>query len=147
MKVELRLAPGREEPALVVEVPALTPEAEALADRLRLTLGGSLMGYAGETAVPLELPDVLRFYGADKAVFAQTAAGEFRLKERLYELEELLDGRVFVRISNSEIVNLKQVTALDLALSGTIKMTLAGGAAVCWVSRRNVKNIKKALGL
>lgn len=147
MKVELRVAPERAEPALVLEVPALTEEAEALADRLRLTLGGALMGYAGEIAVPLELPGVLRFYGADKAVFAQTAAGEFRLRQRLYELEELLDGHVFVRISNSEIVNLKQVTALDLALSGTIKMTLAGGAAVCWVSRRNVKNVKKALGL
>lgn len=53
----------------------------------------------------------------------------------------------FVRISHSEIVNLKQVTALDLSLAGTIKMTLAGGAAVCWVSRRYVPRIRQALGL
>ena len=51
-----------------------------------------------------------------------------------------------MRVSNSEIVNLDRVTALDLTLTGTIKMTLAG-AAVCWVSRRYVKKIKQALDL
>ena len=49
--------------------------------------------------------------------------------------------------AHSEIVNVKQVAALDLSLAGTIKMTLAGGAAVCWVSRRYVPKIKQALGL
>ena len=65
----------------------------------------------------------------------------------LSELEGRLDRHTFVRISHSEIVHLKQVTALDLSLAGTIKMTLAGGAAVCWVSRRYVPKIKQALGL
>lgn len=147
MEVEVRVVGTREKPAIVIEAAALTQEVEDLAARLRLSEEGALLGWAGETAVPLKLGEVLRFYGADKAVFAQTAAGEFRLRQRLYELAERLDGHTFVRISNSEIVNLRQVTALDLTLAGTIKMTLAGGAAVCWVSRRNVKNIKTALGL
>ena len=43
-------------------------------------------------------------------------------------------------------MNLKKVTALDLSLAGTIRMTLAGGG-VCYVSRRYVKKIKEALGL
>ena len=50
----------------------------------------------------------------------------------------------FVRVSNSEIVNLDRVTALDLTLAGTIKMTLEGGT-VCWVSRRYVRKIRQAL--
>ena len=70
----------------------------------------------------------------------------FDLKERLYELEARLDRHTFVRISQSEIVNLTKVTALDLTLTGTIKMTLAGDT-VCYVSRRYVKKIKEALGL
>ncbi len=147
MKVEIRIVPQREEPAIIVEAAALTPEVEALAARLRERENGPLVGYRGETAALLERGEILRFYAADKAVFAQTGRGEFRMKERLYELEELLDPRQFVRVSNAEIVNLRQVTALDLSLGGTIKMTLADGKAICWVSRRNVKNIKKALGL
>ena len=47
-------------------------------------------------------------------------------------------------MSNSEIVNLDRVTALDLTLAGTIKMTLEGGT-VCWVSRRYVRKIRQAL--
>ena len=62
------------------------------------------------------------------------------------KVEVKLDRHTIVRISNSEIINLKKVTALDLTLSGTIKMTLQGGT-VCWVSRRYVKKIKEALEL
>ena len=76
----------------------------------------------------------------------QTIGGIYDLRERLYELEGRLDRHVFVRISHSEIVNLKKVTALDLSLTGTIRMTLAGDT-VCYVSRRYVKKIKEAIGL
>ena len=51
-----------------------------------------------------------------------------------------------MRVSHSEVVNLNRVTALDLSLTGTIKMTLEGGTAV-YVSRRYVKKIKQALDL
>ena len=68
------------------------------------------------------------------------------MRERLYELEERLDRRTFARISHSEIVNLRKVTAVDLSLTGTIRMTLAGGT-VCYVSRRCVKKLRQALGV
>jgi len=147
MKVEVRIVPEREESALVIEAPALTSQVEDLARRLRAAEEGPFLLWQGERAFPLEPGRLVRFYGQDKGVFAQDDAGEtYAVKLRLYELEERLDPHDFVRVSNSEIVNLRKVTALDLSLSGTIKLTLAGGG-VCWVSRRSVKNIKKALGL
>ena len=51
-----------------------------------------------------------------------------------------------MRISNGEIINLDKVTAVDLSLTGTIKLTLEGAAAV-YVSRRYVRKIKQVLGL
>ena len=146
MKVELRVVPQREEPAVVVEVPALTGEAEALAGRIRGLFPRPVTLWQGERAVPTEPESILRFYARDKGVFAQTGEGEFIVRARLYELEEELDGHTFVRISQSEIVNLKQITALDLSLTGTIKITLTGGV-VTYTSRRYVKKIKQALGL
>ena len=98
------------------------------------------------TAVPLPEGDILRCYGEEKGVKVQTAGGVYDLRERLYELEARLDRHAFARISHSEIVNLRKITALDLSLTGTIRITLAGGT-VCWVSRRYVKKIKEALGL
>ena len=38
------------------------------------------------------------------------------------------------------------MTALDLSITGTIRMTLEGGVTA-YVSRRYVKKIKQALGL
>lgn len=144
MKVEIKIDPARAEPTVTVTAPALTEEVRALVRSLEPRV---LTGWRGEEAIPLEPGDLLRCYAANKGVYAQSPAGEYLVKLRLYELEERLDPGVFVRISHSEIVNLKQVTALDLSLAGTIKMTLAGGAAVCWVSRRYVPKIKQALGL
>ena len=34
MEVEIRVVPGRKEPAVVIEAPALTGEAQALAERI-----------------------------------------------------------------------------------------------------------------
>ena len=145
MKVEVRIDPGCGEAKVTITAPALTDEVKALA--ARLSHGDALlMAWDGETAVPLRGEDILRCYGEDKGVRVQTARDVYDLRERLYELEGKLDRHAFVRISHSEIVNLKKVTALDLSLTGTIRMTLAGDT-VCYVSRRYVKKIKEALGL
>ncbi len=140
----MHIDPEAQGVAVTITAPAETAEVAALL--ALLTPYQPIPGWREETVTPLEPAQVLCFTARDKGVFAQTAAGEYQVKLRLYELEERLDPKTFVRVSNGEIVNLKQVTALDLSLSGTIKLTLTGGRT-CWVSRRNVKNIKKALGL
>lgn len=148
MKVEIRIAPEQEETSVVIQTPVLTDQAEELAAHIRAWTPRALTLWQGEQALRCSPSDVLRFYAEDKGVFALLADGQIgSIRARLYELEEQLDGHTFVRISHSEIVNLKHVTALDLSLSGTIKLTLAGGKAVCYASRRYVPKIKQALGL
>lgn len=145
MKVELRLEPEQSEVTVVVRAPALTPEVEALLEHLKGR--EQMMGFAPDgRAVPLELRDILRFYGEDKGVLAQTAEGVFTVRRRLYELSGELEQWRFARISHSEIVNLGQVKALDLTLTGTIRIHLADGT-VCYASRRYVKRIKEVLGI
>lgn len=145
IEVEIRLEPALPDVKVVIHAPARTEQVEALAARLS-GMPEPLWGFRGEEAVPLRTDGVLRFYGEDKAVRAQTVEAIYTVRPRLYELEQLLPPGQFVRISHSEIVNLRQVTGLDLSLTGTIRMTLSGGTA-CYVSRRYVKKIKEALGL
>ena len=142
MDVEIRVEPELRGVKVVIRAPARTAEVEALAERLAAE--GPILGFREQEAVPLASEDILRFYGEDKEV--QTAAGVYTVRFRLYELEERLPKGQFVRVSHSEIVNLRQVMGLDLSLTGTIRMTLRGGIA-CYVSRRYVKKIKEALGL
>ena len=65
---------------------------------------------------------------------------------RLYQVEEKLTGRRFVRISNSEIINLNKTANFDLSFAGTIQVKLKNGD-VTFVSRRYVSEIKKILGI
>ena len=147
IKVDIRVIPEREAPGLILEVPVLTPQLEALAQRLSTLDDGTLPGFQEDRAFLLDTSSLTCLYAQDKGVYTRREDGEvFSLRFRLYELEERLDSRTFVRISHSEMVNLKKVTALDLKLSGTIRMTLTDGTQ-CYVSRRYVKKIKEALGL
>ena len=146
MKIELHIDPSLSETTVTVRTPARTPELGALLDRLAAG-DAPLLGFREDgVAVPLDLDDILRFYGEEKDVRAQTTEAVYTVRERLYELEQRLAGLRFARVSHSEIVNLKRVTALDLSLTDTIRMTLTGGVTV-YVSRRYVKKMKEVLGL
>lgn len=144
MKIEVELDPARAELLVKVLSPGETAELAALLARLEEP--ERLLGFRDGKAVPLEAAEVLRFYGEDKEVRAQTAEGVYTVRLRLYELEERLDRRTFLRVSHSEIVNWKRVTALDLSLTGTIRVALEGGVTT-YVSRRYVKKIKEVLGI
>ena len=144
MEVKVQIDPNCGEPSVTITAPVLTDELRYLAARLEGD--GVLTGWRGDLAVPLTGDQILRCFAQEKGVKVQTPDGVYDLRERLYELEGKLDRHTFVRISHSEIVNLRAVTALDLSLTGTIKMTLAGETA-CYVSRRYVKKLKEALRL
>lgn len=147
MRTELVIDPGLKEPEVIIRAAAVTPELNALVCELRQRPGsGVLTAFRGDEAFLLRWSSVLRFFTCGKGVSCQTAQGVYSIRERLYELEEQLEGTRFVRISHSEIINLDHVTGLDLSLSGTIRITLAGGTAV-YASRRYVKKLRQAVGL
>lgn len=146
MEVEFRREPGRQEPKLILLAGEETRELQELVRWLSGLALGPVPVRRGEEVLLLPQGEFLRFYTDGKGVSAQTAEGIFAVRLRLYELEERLDRRRFVRISNGEIINLDRVTAVDLSLSGTIRMTLDGAVQV-YVSRRYVKRIKETLNL
>lgn len=144
MEVEIRIDPERQEPKLVIYAPEDTPELRALAGQLSALSLGPVQVWEEDRPRLLPQREFLRFYTEGKGVCAQTSKKTYTVRLRLYELEERLDPMRFVRISNSEIINLDAVTAIDLSLTGTICMTL-NGTVTSYVSRRYVKKIKEVL--
>lgn len=142
MKVEIRVDPARSEPEAVIYAPRVTPEIEALAERLRADAPETLTAYSDRGAAFLPLADVIRIYAERQQVFAQTEAGVYAVRQRLYALEEKLAPHRFVRISNSEIVNARMIAGMDFSLAGTIRMRLRGGIET-YASRRYVSRIRK----
>lgn len=147
MQIKIQIDPACAEPQLVIHTAAVTDEVNALVARLSDVRPEAIAGFSGDV-VSLLMPDeILRIYAEQQKVYAETVSGaRYALRLRLYELEERLSPMRFVRISNSEIINLRLVKRLDLSLSGTICMELAGGATA-FVSRRYVSKIKDILGI
>lgn len=121
MKIDVTLDPALEELLVKVLSPGETEELRSLLSRLEEPQ--RLLGFREGRTVPLDPGSVLRFYGEDKEVRAQALGGEvYTVRLRLYELEERLPRREFIRV------------------------TLEGGV-VTYVSRRYVKKIKEVLGI
>lgn len=146
MQVEVKIDVNCKEPKVVIITDKMTDEISAIVKNLSASYPNVIAGFLDKRVELLEQNVIVRIYAANQKVYAQTADNEYILQLRLYELEERLDKRFFVRISNSEIVNLKKVVRLDLSISGTICIELSNHVT-SYVSRRYVAKIKETLGI
>lgn len=146
MKIEIQLDPNQQETKVIIITEQMTDEVKEIMDRLSKEQPRVLAGFRGEQVEILEPEDIYRIYGASQKIYAVTASGEYQLRSRLYELEERLTRLGFIRISNSEIVNVKKIKSFDLSYTGTIGVVLSNGTST-FVSRRYMTRIKQALGI
>ena len=146
MQVEIKIDDNCIEPKVIIITDKITDEINDILNMLSSKTPEVITGFYNDLAEILSPDDIIRIYAEDGKIFASVNSKEYILRQRLYELEEQLNKYSFVRISNSEIINLKKVRNFDLSLSGTICVTLSDGTAT-YVSRRYVSKIKKVLGL
>ena len=146
MQIEIQIDENCKEPKIILITDKMNDEINEVVKRLSEARPNMIAGFKNDMAEVLDPAGIYRIFAANGKVFAETNHGEFVLRSRLYEAEERLDGKVFVRISNSEIINLKKVKNFDLSFAGTICVTLSNGM-VTYVSRRYVAKIKQLLGI
>ena len=106
----------------------------------------TLTAYRDDIAKIVNMTDVFRIYTGNQKVYIQTHQGEYAIRYRLYELEAALDKKQFLRISNSEIINVKKIRDIDLSLIGRICIRFEDNTQT-YVLRRYIPKIKKSLGI
>ena len=146
MKVEIKIDDSYIEPKILILTAAMTEDVNLILNKLSENTPQVISGCKNEKIEVIEQEDLIRIYAGSGKVFAVTDKGEYTLRFRLYEIEKRLNHNQFVRISNSEIINLKKVNNFDLSFTGTIRVELTNGTAA-YVSRRYVSKIKKILGI
>ena len=146
MRVEVKIDSSCIEPKIIVLTASMTEEVSKIIQKLSDNNPQIITGSKNEKIEVLEQDELIRIYAANSRVFAVASSGEYLLRLRLYEAEERLNPNQFVRISNSEIINLKKVKSFDLSFAGTICVELSNGTTT-FVSRRYVSKIKKILGI
>ena len=148
MEIEIRIEPGRILPKIIIVIGKVDKNTEALVDMISRSESESelVCGFKDEVMCILEPDEISRVYSEGRKIIAVTPDGEYVLKKRLFEIEEILEKSKFARISNSEIINLKKVKHFDLSFRGTICVKMNDGS-VTYVSRRYVSKIKTILGV
>lgn len=146
MKIEIKIDESCTEPKIVIVTDRITDRINEIVRKLSAEPSEVLAGFREEQVTVLEPSEIDRVYASGGKVYAETERGAYLLRLRLYEAEQRLANASFVRISNSEIVNLKKIRCFDLSFAGTICVSLSNGT-VTYVSRRYVAKIKQLLGL
>ena len=146
MQVEIKIDQSCTEPKVMIWTAAVTEEVNRILDKLSENTPRILTGVKNDKIEVIEQGDLIRVYAQAGKVLAVTGKGEYTVRIRLYEIEERLNPGQFVRISNSEIINLKKVKNFDLSFTGTICVELVNGMTT-YVSRRYVSKVKKILGI
>ena len=100
--------------------------------------------YLKDRLVILPQEQIIRIYIVGRKVTAETAKEHYEIRKPLKDIELLLEDSRFVRISQSEIINLRMVKSFDFSTSGTIGVLFENGEKT-YVARRRVREVKQAL--
>ena len=108
------------------------------------TRQGQLTGIQEGKQYEIPVLDVCYIESVDNRVFLYTAKQVYETKQKLYELEELLREKYFLRISKSLLVNLMKIKSIKPAFNGRFLAVLQGGEEIM-ISRKYAPELKMAL--
>lgn len=141
MKVRVQIDPNLPENEIVVcchtDSETIGRIEKALADIPEAPLIPFFKGTV-EYYIPLER--VLFFEAEDNTVYAHTVDDAYRVKTKLYLLEELLP-HYFVRASKSAIINTRAVKSLERNITSFSVVCFEGTHKKMYVSRSCLKNV------
>ena len=92
----------------------------------------------------ISVADICYFESVDGKTFLYTAKQVYGTTYRIYELEERLREKHFLRISKSCLVNLMKIQSIQPAMGGRFTALLRTGEKLI-ISRNYVKALKMAL--
>ncbi len=143
MKTVIRTAADKSEEKVTIDCCEVTQEIINLRDHAE-SIGSSVSGISDGKSVVLSLSDILYFEAVDEKVFAYTETDVADVRGRLYEYEERLSSKGFVRISKSVLVHLSKVRSITPSPGRKFEAELCNGERVI-ISRQYAANLKRVL--
>lgn len=98
----------------------------------------------GQKQLPSSLVDYFIVEEDDLVVFSKT--DKYFIKMKLYEIEELVQNKTFIRVSKYAIVNINQIEYIKPAMNSKLTLLMKNGHSL-EVNRSYYKNFKKTLNL
>ncbi len=143
--MNIEIQENKKELQVIIECCAINEHVSRLKKHIEL-FDSRLQGKAENEICMVNVSDVLYFETVDGRMFLYTDEKVMEIKHRLYELETILPGQDFIRISKSQIVNISKIKTLKPELNRTILATMCNGEKI-YVSRKYVKQFKELLAI
>ena len=146
MKVEIVVDKNLKEKEVIIKTPKVDQESLDIKEKILSNDIQILSGIYDDKLEIIDLDEIIRIYANEKKVYTVTGEKTYLMKLPLYKIEDYLNGKNFVRISNSEIINLDKTKNFDFKYLGTISCEMDNGD-ICFVSRRAMKKVREILGV
>ncbi|MCR4610964.1 MAG: LytTR family transcriptional regulator DNA-binding domain-containing protein [Lachnospiraceae bacterium] len=132
------------DPKVTIETNAKNTYVESIVDAIENVAENEypiLTGYVDNNAHFILQRDIIRANIENRKVILETEEGTYNVRKSLVALENILNPTRFVKISQSEIINIYKVERFEFDIAGTICVVFLNGEKT-WVSRRRVNNLK-----
>lgn len=114
-------------------------------DKQKLSI---LMGKLEDNYTPLEINQIVFFRAYGNDTFANTLDGKsYKIKHKLYELEQDILSKRFIRINKSEIVNISHIISITPMFKGNFILKLQNYKEQIDISRNYIKEFKERIGM
>ena len=129
---------------VIIRAKSQDKEVERILDSLGEEVDNVLVCNTLSNEEMIDMKDIIIISKNGRYLSVKTINGEFVLSEPLYKIEEKLDPSWFVKISQSEIVNLRHVKKWDFDGGGIIRIELVNNI-YSYTSRRYAIQIRETL--
>ena len=143
MNVRIETTGKENEELVLIRCHAVTDEVWEIESFVK-SRQGSLSGFSEAKQYEVSVTDVCYIESVDGKTFLYTRDQVFETAYRIYELEEMLKSKHFLRISKPMLVNLMKIRSIQPAFNGRFTAVLSSGEKVI-ISRNYVKALKAAI--
>ena len=143
MEVKVQTVPSTEHEIVEIRCHQVDDSIEEIVTFIK-SRQGQISGYIDGEIYEIPILDVLYIESVDNRTFLYTLDKAYETKQKIYELEDMLKHRHFIRISKSSIVNLLKIQSIKPALNGRFSAILCNGEEII-ISRKYVADFKKTL--
>ena len=145
MKINLDIDGKYDDTEVIIRAPHLNNDIERIVAMMRMIDMQIAVRKDNETYL-LDADKILYIEAVDRKTFVYTNSENYESELKLYELEQQLTERDFLRISKQTIVNLRKIKSLKTDVNRKIRITLQNGEQIV-VSRMYSDELRRKLGL
>lgn len=122
---------------IVLKANKFNSEVKKIINYIKNYDNNKVLVHKGYESFMIDYKDIILFYSKGKSNYCKTSNETYRIKSKLYELENLND---FIRISKSCIININFVKCFNTSQTGKIIVILYDGTEEN-VSRRRIRAV------